>query len=297
MPVFDQYERAGFNSIQFPVKTIKIRGGLRHHLHEWRYIPGAEPEKLGRKPYVIEMGCAFHATIKGYGPLYPGRLATLRKLFEAGTTAELVIPTIGRIQAFCSDWEQMADFKVRSGEEVPLTFVEDQTAANLVASAVRVNAAAMSTAVSKWEAAAEEIDPKPSIFDTISDAANAVLSYKDQFDAFGGLLESKLLQLATLVQAADKQVTEFLDPVNYRVLYALHELLDSTIQLQKDVSDRIRHPQIYTTPALMTLNEIALAIYGNTEKTSELMLNNPLADPFEVPAGQALIWFEDLQAA
>lgn len=295
MPIFDEYERAGFSSIQFPIKSVKVRGGIREHTHEWRYVPAGEIEKFGRKPYVIEMQAAFHTTIKGYGPLYPDRLADLRKLWEEETTAELVIPTIGRVQACCIDWEQFADFKIRSGEEVPLTFKEDQSAVNLLASALRVNSSALSSAVSQWDSLSEEIQPKPSIFDAISESANAILGIKDQFDAFGGLIESKLLQLATLIQEADRQVVDFLDPTNYRVLYALHELLDSTYQLQKDVTDKFRRPETFITPVTMTVTEIATAIYGHTERSSELMLNNPLTDPFAVPAGVPLLYF--LEAA
>ena len=69
MPIFDQFERASFSAIEFPVKSVRVRGALRHHMHKWRHVPGGEPEKLGREPYQIDMQCAFHATVRGYGGL------------------------------------------------------------------------------------------------------------------------------------------------------------------------------------------------------------------------------------
>lgn len=117
MPVFDQLQRASFFEIPFPVKSVHIRGRLRRHEHEYLRVPGALNEKLGRGLYMIEMEAVFDANIKGYGRLWPNSLGQLREIYEQELTGDLVVPTIGTIPAFITEWDQTAEMgRVRSGK-------------------------------------------------------------------------------------------------------------------------------------------------------------------------------------
>jgi regulator of RNase E activity RraB len=105
VPAFDSAQRGGFNGLQFPVKSVSIKGRYRHAEHEYLRVPGAVIEKLERAIYNIEITAAFDTNIKGYGRLWPDGVQALRKMYESGLTGPLVIPTIGTIPAFQPEWD------------------------------------------------------------------------------------------------------------------------------------------------------------------------------------------------
>ena len=57
---FSQLLFASFDGIQFPVRKVNVKGGIRHHNHEFPKAPGAALEKLGRRPYMISMSPVFY---------------------------------------------------------------------------------------------------------------------------------------------------------------------------------------------------------------------------------------------
>jgi len=293
MPVFDQLERASFDGTQFLVRSCEITGNLRWSSHQYRHVSGHDPEKVGRNPYTVKMEAVFVTGNRDYPDLWPGRLNTIRNLFEFQETKDLVIPTIGHIDAFISEYNQKTDFKIRNGEEVSLTFVEDQMIDLIIGSQIITNPSSLTSAASNFEIQADTIEPKPSIFESIVDSVNAVFAIKDQFDIFGGLLASQLARLLEFIDEANRIVVELQDPVNYQVLEAMKDIADAAIQLSKDLSDTGRQPLLFVCPGVMSVAQISASLYSNTERSAEIMLNNPLDDPFQVQAGTEIIYFSE----
>ncbi len=293
MPVFDQLQRASFDGLEFPVKSVSIKGRYRHEEHEYLRVPGAVIEKLERGLYMIEMHALFDANVRGYGPrLWPDGVTVLRKKFEAGITGSLVIPTIGAIPAMQVDWDQTAEMgKLRSGELVKLSFKEDQTQRFLALAAVQAQQQDLATRTANLTILRPE-DP-PDIFDQILNAANSILAIKDQSDLYGGLLAAKVGMFTALLNEADKQLTDLNEPTNHELLDAFLELWDAAVRLGTNLAESPRGPRIYVTPRQMSCSDISTAVYGSTERAAELMTDNLFRDPFAVPAGTNVIYFVD----
>lgn len=297
MPAADSAQRASFDGMQFPVKTISIRGRYKHAEHEYLRVPGAIIEKLERALYSIEMAAAFDTNIKGYGTLWPDGVKKLRALYEAGKTAPLVIPTIGTVPAFMPEWNQDLDLgRVRSGETVKLSFKEDQTARFLKLAVAQTQQQSLATATSELSLILKSLNPPEAdrnIFDRIIAGANGILAIKDRADMYGGLLAAKLATLSKLMNDADRQLESLKDPANFQALEAFLELWNSTVIMATNLAESPRGPQTWTTPKLMSVSEIAAAIYGgSSERAPEIMMNNRLDDPFAVPAGEKITYFE-----
>ncbi len=131
-----------------------------------------------------------------------------------------------------------------------------------------------------------------SLLDQIQDGANKILSIKDQADLYGGLLAAKLGMFTALMDRADKQLESLKDPANYQALDAFLELWDSSVKMATNLAESPRGPRTYVTPSTMSVSDIATAIYGNSERSAEILINNEFMDPFAVPAGTKVIWFE-----
>jgi prophage DNA circulation protein len=297
MPAFDSAQRASFNGIAFPVKTISIKGKYRHADHEYLRVPGAVIEKLERSVYSIEMQAVFDTNIRGYGQLWPNGVQALRALYEAGTTGPLVVPTIGTLPAFQPDWDQNIEIaKVRSGETIKLSFKEDQTQKFLQLALVQTQQQSLATTTGNLATVLASLNPPPedqSLFDGIVSSANSILAIKDQADLYGGLLSVKLQTLTSLFDQADKQLESLKDPANFEALDAFLEMWNAAVRMATNLADSPRGPRSYTTPRQMSVSDIATAIYGSSERAPEIMMNNRFSDPFAVPAGEKVIYFED----
>lgn len=279
--------RASFAGIEFPISKCRIIGGLRDHVHEYPGVPGGAIEKLGRKLYVFEMDALFHDTLLDYGPgLWPANLSTLRHAFEIESTDELVIPTIGAIQAYCFDWSQTWDAKIQSGESVPLRFREDTANAFLAADIV-AKTTVESYAI-KFATIVADGGYQESLFDQISNAAAAISSIGDQVELYGNRLEAKALGLARLCNQADASLKILQHPVNHRLLTALHDLWASALRLQKDALRTAIPILPYVVPHTMAISDVARAVYGDASRAVEILQTNSIEDPFSIPGGTVL---------
>lgn len=296
MPVFDQLQRASFDGIEFMVKSVHITCKGRKHVHEYLRVEAGVIEKLKRGLYQIEMEADFQATMKGFGVAWPNNLAALRDKFEREVDSTLVIPTIGSIPAMLEDWDQTAEMgRIRSGERARLPFIEYANDRILAGALVQVDVSSVAASTTNLAAIRAELElsaASESIFDSIQDAANAILSIKDQADLYGNLIGAKVAQMTGLIREADRQVTELQDPEFFELLYALQDLHDAAITLAKNMIERPNGPRIYTTPRVMTVSEIAVAVYGSTARANDIMLNNELDDPFAVRAGTNILYMQ-----
>lgn len=297
MPAFDSLQRCGFDGLQFPIKSVSIKARYRHHEHEYLRVPGAIIEKLERALYDIEIEACFDTNIRGYGTLWPNGVNALRKKFEEGLTGPLVIPTVGTLPAFQPEWAQQIDMaRVRSGETIRLAFKEDQTQRFLQLALVQTQQQSLATSTTNLAAIRAQLAEPPadtSIFDAIEAGANSILAIKDQSDMYGGLLAQKLGMMQSLLHEADSQLQSLKDPGNYLALEAFLELWNSVVTMGTNLAESPRGPRKYVTPKLMSVADIATAIYGSSERASEILMNNQVNDAFAVTAGTEIVYFED----
>lgn len=297
MPVFDTLQRASFDGLDFPVKSVSVKGRYRHEEHEYLRVPGAVIEKLERAVYNIEIQAVFDTNVKGYGRLWPDVLTAIRNKFETGVTSALTIPTVGTIPAFQPEWDQTADMgKLRSGEMVKLAFKEDQTQRFLTLALVQTQQQSMATSLNRLQVTRAQILGEPandtSIFDAIQNTANGILAIKDRGDLYGGLLVAKLGQMTALMNRADSALESLKHPVNHEVTDAFLELWNTAVKMTTNLAESPRGPRSYTTPKVMSMGDVATAVYGDSTRASEILLNNTLDDPFAIAAGTKIIYFE-----
>jgi prophage DNA circulation protein len=290
--LFEQLTRAGFAGIEFPYETMRVRGGLRDHVHEYPHQPGGAPEKMGRKAYEFEFTCQFQGTFAQYPGLWPKRLAKLRDLWEAEATDTLVIPTIGKIKAYAFDWEQEATNKILSGERVTVKFREDQESAFLIEQLITVQTNRIKTKGDRFAKEAAKVTPREGLFDSITDAVNSVLSVVDTVQTYGNLVEAKLLNLSALCQEADQRLDALNDVTKWQLLDALHELWASSNELNQNIQRKLGKLVPFKLPFPMSIQDIATQIYGDTERVVELLQLNPIQDPFLIPAGFELRYIQ-----
>lgn len=293
MAVFDKLQRASFGGIEFPIRSARMRCDFRHFEHVYLKTPGAATEKMSRGLYRVEMDAAFDANVRGYGQLWPTALAALRRAFEQGTTADLVIPTVGTIPAWMPVWEQEMNVKVRSGERVPFVFQEDNSTAFVESALSSVTSTSVPTNHAALQSFAKDLNPRPDIFDKIQDAVNDVLGFVDQANLEQSLLAAKIAGLADLINQCDREVEQLQDPSNYQVIYALHDLLASVLRMARDLTQQQGEAGIYVLPRTMSVAQISTAIYKDTSHFNDIVSNNRIEDPFAVPAGTQIIYFKN----
>lgn len=288
-----EFSKAGFDGIEFPYTNLNVKGGIRFATHEFPHSPGAEIEKMGRKPYEISLTAWFHdvpgsALSRAY-PSLRSRLEKLRERFEKEMTAELVVPTVGTMKAVCTEWEQRFDPRVTTGETFELKFIEDQDVLTLRNTVDLGGLEAIAEKSDALFAAAALADFKRAqtvgFFQQLSDAVTTVQGYFGQADAMTRLVEGKIRGLEQLISWGDSQIDELQNPSNHLVVEALHDLWLSVRAMQENVIESRQTIRIRTLERKMSVNQIAIWIYGSSEKGFEIMQLNDFKDNLEVPAG------------
>jgi hypothetical protein len=287
--------RVRFGKIEIPVESVKVRGEIRDHEHEYPHVPGGDPEKLGLRLYRIEIGAAFHRSFTKWPNLWPARLNELARLFEAQTTDDLVIPWIGTFRAYCKTWDREFVSKTISGERVSFSFVQDEAEAFKFLNVVESSTDAIPQQVANIDKILEEInadDDAIGLFDQIKAAANSVLAFADQAEAVGGLLEAKILGLVALCQEADERLELLNDSETHELLAALHELWHSANKLNENIQRKLGKLVPFRVPATMSVQEISQLVYKSPDRGIEILQLNPIDDAFAVPAGTVVRLYE-----
>jgi hypothetical protein len=286
----DQFKFAGVN---IPFQSITVRGGVRDHVHEFPHAAGGAPEKLGRKLYEVEVNARFFSGLVQQQYLWPLQLNQLMKVWERQDTQDLQLPSIGTIKAYCINWTRTLAVSVLNGEDTTLAFREDKSEEFLVEKALQGAVTAIYEKNSALQLKADEIDPKPNIFDQINAAAGKVKAILDTGDLYGQLLEAKIQTLVQLLEYADRHVQEFNSADNYPALEALQDLWEATADLAEDTFGLGVALKSWTVPSLMTAAEVSTAIFGDTSHAVDVMNLNALEDPYAIPAGQTIRYYPE----
>lgn len=293
------FPRMSFKGIEFPYTNLSVKCGIRYAQHEFPHAPGAEIEKMGRKAYIINVVGMFHAIPgseldKQYPGLYPGRLRELRDLFEKETTDNLVVPTIGTMKVVATAWQQDFNVQVGTGENVALEFVEDQESNAFVDLGLDISMAKMAEAntdlLSKVALMESKRAATQSVMQDINDAVTAVQAVGGMADAMSQMVAGKIAAIAQLCQYADGQLEDMQDPLNHLVVEALKNLWASAQDLAANIVETREQLMLYKVPKLMSIGQVAMAIYGTTEKTEHLLKLNTFSDALAIPPATDVVY-------
>lgn len=288
---FDGLVPVRFKGIAFPVRSVNVRGGLRDHVHEFPHAAGGQPEKLGRKLYEIRMVACFHVTFRQYPDLWPKGITDLFQLFETGETAQLAVPTLGVIFAYCVDWSKDQEARARSGENAEFLFREDASNKNSPYSFTVGSIEKLEADFKKFQVEAEKmkgIGGIGGLVDNITNSVNSVTAIKDQVELQSNLVAANVTKVATLCQQGNATLKIFDQSENHAVKEALHNLWYSAYKLTKDITQRAGTPKTFTTPAMMPVTTIAKSLYGDSSRATDILRMNQIVDPFRVPPNTTL---------
>jgi prophage DNA circulation protein len=298
---FDGLPKTSFAGIEFPAERIVLHSNGRQHVHEYPHAPGGAPEKLGRGIYYLTVTGNFTGganNFKSYPGLYPDRMNQLRALYESQTTDTFVHPTVGQFQAFISKWSQeYLPGKYRSGEKVEIEFLEDQRTSYLVQKkessglAIQIQNLNVTAGLALPQLVPAVPPNVMGLFSAINATVNAVLALADQATLYTQLYASKIQELLDLCKTVDSYCSRQ-GPAVVGIVDALHDLMFSAIQLSQQV--RSQNPlSDWTVEYTTTLADIAMQIYGDASRQSDLLtLNaNTISDPTRVQAGTQLLYY------
>jgi hypothetical protein len=305
------FARGSFGGIPIPSATWAVKGGQRFVIHEYPKVPGGQLEKLGRRPYTIHMHCnAFLELNEGPSPYgidyYPFSWNELIALFESGETAVLIVPGRGPIRAMCTNWDSSFDGQIQSGEVVDLEFTEDtfDTSAGsllrptisgpaLSSLALALQAQAVNDNVSipftQRTAAGDVVSGD--LFSSIFGLVTSIVAIGDQLKLQAQLVINRIDTLLSLCQLADR------DPQLGRLevsatTTALMQLWAAGAAMQRDLKATGIPLLQFLTPHTMTIDEVAIALYGATDRAEELLQLNMLDDPWRIPSGAAVNYYD-----
>ena len=164
-----------------------------------------------------------------------------------------------------------------------MNFIEIADSAFSTESLVQVQSTSFADKAISFKEFSGKLPFKPSIFAQIQDLANQIQSILDFPELAFSLLSSKITQLTSIIDRADTSLQELQNPENFRLAESLRDLWFATESLKTTLLQGATL-QVYITPAVMTLQDIAAAVYGSTVKSSELLDLNAIDDVFTVPA-------------
>ena len=304
--VLDSVQRASFGDVEFACERVAIRGALRDFVHEYKHTAGGQPEIQGRRLYTFEFDALFSAEHPLYPDAWPGSWDKLQSKFEAGTIADLVVPTLGTLKAYCLDWPVDVDFKrMRDGIKARLTFREDNDAIfNALVDPDSIPSLPTRVAALKEEVAnAAEF----STGSAIEDPGNAPISI-GLFDAIIGLAADieaaaqfsefvveqyidKVTALVESCQRLEERTAALNKPKNWKIVRAIQALGVSAIKIGEDVQRRLSPVILFEVPAVMSIVDVSVSLYGDATHAVELLnLNRDpiIEDAFAIPQGYVL---------
>jgi hypothetical protein len=292
MSAHDNLPRTQFGDVQFPGEVTHLRLQYRHHVHEYPHSPGGSPEKLGRALYRVTILGNFQDRFAAYPGLYPDGMNTMRGYAVAGLTLTLTHPTVGRFPAFITSWDQVKDAKIRSGEKVEIEFLEDQSAQFLVDTSFNANhvaalgpsAAQIASDLAAIQADLNLTQNDVSIFDAFQVAVNSVLAIQDTADQYGNRLNAGIVQVIGLCQQLDA-LQSMQDARCWPVIDGIRELNAIAVHVQNDLQQNSVKLMDWTVPFTQSLIQIAITLYGDASRQSDLLSLNAVDDPMNVPAG------------
>lgn len=296
----DVYALTQFGDIYFPGETHHLDGKYRHHVHEYPHSPGGAPEKLGRALYHVTVRGNFQSTFPRYPDLYPNGMNKLRGYYELGTTLTFQHPTAGRFPAFIVSWSQVRDARMLSGEKVDIEFLEDQSAqfalAELVLSADETSIGISEAQLEQDLASVQEqlalTQNTLSIFDALQTAVNLVLAVQDTSKLYGNLYAARVNQVVGLCQQLDAAM-DLQDARAWPLVADVQAVWQNALNISSDLQQQRVEIQYYTVPFTMPLAQVAINLYSDASRQSDLLSLNAdvVVDPLSVTANTKLRYY------
>ncbi len=302
--------KAEFNGVQFPYSSLSVQGSLRKHVHEFWKISGGMPEKGGRKPYSIKLKIMGQNTIKGYGSLFPGVLNKLRSLFEGGQSGDLVVPHMGILRAYASEWSDAIDPSHQSGVDMDVTFEEDgreivafgavTTSLSDAVYDLQQISAQLKAEIARLKAAEDAFSPflftplpmsdparVGSLLDAVTTAAAFIQAAKDTGELYRSSFMGRVRSTIDTLGEIETMLYGMTPESNF-AREALRNLQAALADIEREVTVALLPVAQYVVLRTMSIGEVSTAIYGSLEHSFELLQMNTIESPLSIQPGTVI---------
>jgi prophage DNA circulation protein len=296
----DDLEQAMFRGVTFDVESIDDTIERRVVEHKFPYRDGAKLEDTGRDPRPFDFEAFF------LGDDYLERLIPFLQVCDEGATGLLVHPLFGSFQAKVISARINHDASRRNFASVSVQFKEDATD-TVIPDFSGVQAAQedlineTETMISESEDLALITPPEETNWlDLVNRAAADAAQFAEDIDSLAEDLETRFEQARkTLLDAIDEttamadravevatsQATPIIQSMQRTVL-AAKRLRERTERIKSKV---VELPIAATAP----LSTLALRLYGDAKRESDLIRINNVRNPFLVEPGTRLRVYQE----
>lgn len=291
--IADAFPKASFGGIEFPYTGIEIVGSLDHHVHKYIHRPGGEVEELGRHLYEVNFTCVFDTGSKKWQGLYPTILSRLIALCEIGKTQNLVIPNRGvkAMRAKATKWATNFTAKIRSGEAVKFSFIEDTSDQFSPYQLLTAASSDLSSLIIVCQNMAVTLALNPNIFAALVNAINAFQFALDQDEMAAFQVISAINAVISICFELDS-LAVLTDPVNWALYDAFTDVYSSAIVISLDVTGAGRAVDTTIVPSLMTVTDLSMFLYqGDPSRVTDLLSVNSFSNAFAIPGGFLVNYF------
>lgn len=308
MSALDLAPRHSLDGLEFPAISSKSECEIRHKLHEYPRVDGADTERQGRSLWRWTVQIPAHATFRAYPYLFPYTVTRLRKLHEEARTVPFVHPIDGTYQAWITKFEQNLEGNKRSGVALTLT-IQEELSIRPVTEQLRIGVsldgalagdiAAIKAKLAEFDADTYELD----LFDKLFQKLDEFFSYRNgaQKDLLG--YQARLERIIELVQKVDASAKTLLNPEAWPIVQGLGRLMDAVVRIgtspvtsgQIDAANAAGGAtgrvttglqfRYYTVPRNMTVGQLSSVLYGDATHVATLLSFNVVLDPTTVKAG------------
>lgn len=288
--IFDTFKKAAFGDIEFPYKSISIKGALDEHRHKYLHRPGWEVEGLGRRGYVFGFECDFHNVAASWPDLYPSRLSQLVSLCESEQTFPLYVPNLGReLPAKAIVWNRTLLASVRSGEAVSFEFLEDSTDRYTADKLINFTEGATPTQLEDVRFEVERVpavdDVTLGLLDDLSDELDKWLALKDLAETTVAFQHARVDGLFTRCQDLARAPT-LQTAVAWPALAATLTLWGTIAKLRNESINAARPLAGYTTARdRMSVIDVSMVLFGTPANTIEILQLNDFDDAMALKVG------------
>lgn len=291
MTAIGQLKSASHGGISFPYSECRVRLTQRKHVHVFLHTPGGEVEKFGRSLYEIGFTIPAHdSLLPPYANFYSTKLPQLWALWESSATAPLVVPSLGTLQGFNTEATRTIRGNVASGEPIDVSFIEDQQALFALSALFRPSTDGLAPLLTRFLALAQGL-VEPSLLDQLTAAIDALIRLRSLGEVIANVVSAKIAGAIYTLERLGV-VNQLGLPGNYPALDALLDLHGAVLGIRDDVQRRSRATNVKVTPARMSLVQLAVWVHGDASRANELLMINGFADPFNIPRGTAVKYYE-----
>ena len=299
--VYDTLPLFQFSKYQIPVEDYEVIGGLRDHVHEYSHQDGGDPEKLGRKLYVIRATINAQATFAQYPTLFPNDINALMQMWELGQSSNLVVPDLPSIVAYAFGWTRKFSAKIRSGIKCTVEFREDSTNLPLPITVSVPSPRSLGSSAANLAAIAASKNLSPSNQSLLASLGALVSSIQGIQDTVYLAANQVLLQAQQLVALCQQidQLTSVQSPNNADLMRAVHDVWAQAQAYAADVQQNNAPLTQFIVPAQMGIGAVSTRIFGDSTHVTDLLALNTgsFNDPNQIPAGTILVYYPPTQNA